>query len=100
MSLIETLAEVMRKQGITRRGFGTCYAMISRAFGLGPSFVPKIAHAMKTKLHAIDLGERVGLHLLQRMLHPGAHPLAKEVVRSMINLDDRHRLMAAAGHQA
>jgi Ni,Fe-hydrogenase I small subunit len=38
------------------------------------------------------------MHLLLGKLHPLAHPLAKDVVLSMISLDYDDTLMAAAGH--
>ncbi|EEX12903.1 uptake hydrogenase small subunit [Citreicella sp. SE45] len=47
MSQIETFYEVMRSQGITRRSFMKYCSLTAAALGLGPAFVPKIAHAMR-----------------------------------------------------
>jgi hydrogenase small subunit len=69
--------------------------------GLGPAFVPQIAHAMETKPRTPVLW----LHGLEctccsESFIRSAHPLAKDVVLSMISLDYDDTLMAAAGHQA
>ena len=45
----ETFYEVMRRQGITRRSFLKYCSLTAAALGLGPAFVPRIAHAMETK---------------------------------------------------
>ena len=46
---METFYDVMRRQGITRRSFLKYCSLTAAALGLGPSFAPKIAHAMETK---------------------------------------------------
>ncbi len=48
MQPIETFYDVMRRQGITRRSFMKYCSLTAAALGLGPEFVPKIAHAMDT----------------------------------------------------
>jgi hydrogenase small subunit len=63
--------------------------------------VPQIAHAMETKPRTPVLW----LHGLEctccsESFIRSAHPLAKDVVLSMISLDYDDTLMAAAGHQA
>ena len=99
---METFYEVMRQQGISRRSFLKFCSLTATSLGLGPAFVPKIAHAMETKPRTpVVWLERPGVHLLLReSFIRSAHPLAKDVVLSMISLDYDETLMAAAGHQA
>nr|CAA31869.1 hydrogenase small subunit preprotein (AA -45 to 313) [Rhodobacter capsulatus] len=101
MSDIETFYDVMRRQGITRRSFMKFCSLTAAALGLGPSFVPKIAEAMETKPRT----PVVWVHGLEctccsESFIRSAHPLAKDVVLSMISLDYDDTLMAAAGHAA
>lgn len=99
--MIETFYDVMRRQGITRRSFLKYCSLTAAAMGLGPAFAPKIAHAMETK-------ERIPvlwLHGLEctccsESFIRSAHPLAKDVILSMISLDYDSVIMAAAGHEA
>jgi len=58
---METFYEVMRRQGISRRSFLKYCSLTATSLGLGPAFVPQIAHAMETKprtpvlwLHALE----------------------------------------------
>ncbi|WP_072776686.1 hydrogenase small subunit [Marivita hallyeonensis] len=101
MSQIETFYDVMRRQGITRRSFMKYCTLTASALGLGPAFVPKIAHAMETKPRTPVIWVN-GLECTccSESFIRGAHPLAKDVVLSMISLDYQHVLMAAAGHAA
>ena len=101
LSQIETFYEVMRSQGITRRSFMKYCSLTAAALGLGPAFVPKIAHAMETKPRT----PVIWVHGLEctccsESFIRSAHPLAKDVVLSMISLDYDDTLMAAAGHAA
>ena len=98
---METFYEVMRRQGITRRSMMKYCSLTATSLGLAPSFVPQIAHAMETKPRTPVLW----LHGLEctccsESFIRSAHPLAKDVVLSMISLDYDDTLMAAAGHQA
>ncbi|MCB1391566.1 MAG: twin-arginine translocation signal domain-containing protein, partial [Rhodobacteraceae bacterium] len=99
MSQIETFYDVMRKQGITRRSFMKYCSLTAAALGLGPSFVPRIAKAMET----MPRTPVVWVHGLEctccsESFIRSAHPLAGDVVLSMISLDYDDTLMAAAGH--
>lgn len=93
--------EVMRKQGISRRGFMKFCSLTATSLGLGPAFVPKIAHALETK-------ERVPVIWLHgnectcctESFIRSSHPLAKDVILSMISLDYDDTIMAVAGYQA
>ncbi len=97
----ETFYEVMRRQGITRRSFLKYCSLTAAALGLGPTFAPKIAHAMENKpripvlwLHGLECT------CCSESFIRSAHPLAKDVILSMISLDYDDTIMAAAGHQA
>ena len=97
----ETFYDVMRRQGITRRSFLKFCSLTAAALGLGPSFAPKIAEAMETKpripvlwLHGLECT------CCSESFIRSAHPLAKDVILSMISLDYDDTIMAAAGHQA
>lgn len=99
--MTETFYEVMRRQGITRRSFLKYCSLTASALGLGPAFAPQIAHAMETKpripilwLHGLECT------CCSESFIRSAHPLAKDVVLSMVSLDYDDTLMAAAGHQA
>ncbi len=99
--MIETFYDVMRRQGITRRSFLKYCSLTAAAMGLGPAFAPKIAHAMETKpripvlwLHGLECT------CCSESFIRSAHPLAKDVILSMISLDYDSLIMAAAGHQA
>jgi len=98
---IETFYEVMRRQGITRRSFMKFCSLTAASLGLAPAFASKIAHAMETKprtpviwLHGLEC-----TCCSESFIRSG-HPLAKDVVLSMISLDYDDTLMAAAGYQA
>lgn len=97
----ETFYDVMRRQGITRRSFLKYCSLAAAALGLGPSFAPEIAHAMETKpripvlwLHGLECT------CCSESFIRSAHPLAKDVILSMISLDYDDTIMAAAGHEA
>ncbi len=99
--MIETFYDVMRRQGITRRSFLKYCSLTAAAMGLGPEFVGKIAYAMENKpripvlwLHGLECT------CCSESFIRSAHPLAKDVILSMISLDYDDTIMAAAGHQA
>ena len=97
----ETYYELMRRQGITRRSFLKFCSLTAASLGLGDAGAQEIAKAMETKPRT----PVVWLHGLEctccsEAFIRSAHPLAKDVVLSMISLDYDDTLMAAAGHQA
>ena len=99
--MTETFYEVMRRQGITRRSYLKFCSLTAASLGLGPAFVPTIAHALETKPRTPVLW----LHGLEctcctEAFIRSAHPLAKDVILSMISLDYDDTIMAAAGYQA
>jgi hydrogenase small subunit len=97
----ETFYEIIRRQGISRRSFLKFCSLTAASLGLAPSFAGKIAHAMETKPRV----PVIWLHGLEctcctESFIRSAHPLAKDVILSMISLDYDDTIMAAAGHQA
>ncbi len=99
--MTETFYEVLRRQGISRRSFLKFCSLTAASLGLGPAFVPKMAYALETKPRTPVLW----LHGLEctccsEAFIRSAHPLASDVILSMISLDYDDTIMAAAGHQA
>jgi len=101
MATHKTLYEVMREHGITRRSFLKFCSLTAAGLGLGPEFAGRIAHALETKprtpviwLHGLEC-----TCCSESFIRSG-HPLAGDVILSMISLDYDDTLMAAAGHQA
>lgn len=89
------------RQGISRRTFAKFCGFTASSLGLPPVAAAQIADAMKTKPRVPILW----LHGLEctccsESFIRSAHPLAKDVVLSMLSLDYDDTIMAAAGHQA
>ena len=98
---METFYEVMRQHGISRRSFLKYCSLTATSLGLGPAFVPQIAHAMENKPRTpVVWISGLECTCCSESFIRSAHPLAKDVVLSMISLDYNEVLMAAAGHQA
>ncbi len=90
-----------RRQGISRRSFLKFCSLTAASLGLGPEFVPTMASALETKPRTPVLW----LHGLEctccsEAFIRSAHPLASDVILSMISLDYDDTIMAAAGHHA
>jgi hydrogenase small subunit len=99
--MIETFYDVMRRQGITRRSFLKYCSLTAASLGFGPAYAQQIAKALETKPRM----PVVWLHGLEctcctESFIRSAHPLAKDVILSMISLDFDDTIMAAAGDQA
>ena len=99
--MTETFYDVLRRQGISRRSFLKFCSLTATSLGLGSAYAPKIANALETKPRTPVLW----LHGLEctccsESFIRSAHPLAKDVVLSMLSLDYDDTLMAAAGYQA
>ena len=97
----ETFYELIRRQGISRRNFLKFCSLSAASLGLAPHFAGKIAHAMETKPRVPVLW----LHGLEctcctESFIRSAHPLAKDVILSLVSLDYDDTIMAAAGPQA
>ena len=99
--MIETFYEVMRRQGITRRSFLKFCSLTAASLGLSPAHAQQVAAALQTKPRL----PVVWLHGLEctcctESFIRSSHPLAKDVILSMVSLDYDDTIMAAAGHQA
>lgn len=97
----ETFYEVMRRHGISRRGFLKFCTLTATSMGLAPHLIGRIARALETQpripvvwLHGLEC-----TCCTESFIRSG-HPLAGDAVLSMISLDFDDTLMAAAGDQA
>src|SRR5512135_2350549 len=100
-TMLETSYEVMRRQGITRRSFLKFCSLTAASLGLGDAGAQQIQKALETRPRT----PVVWLHGLEctcctESFIRSAHPLAKDVILSLISLDYDDTIMAAAGHQA
>ncbi|MFA7281527.1 MAG: hydrogenase small subunit [Sterolibacterium sp.] len=96
-----TFYDVIRARGISRRDFLGFCTLTATYLGLGPGGAGTLAHAMQTKpripvlwLHGLEC-----TCCSESFLRSG-HPLAADIVMSMISLDYDDTIMAAAGDQA
>lgn len=99
--MMETQYEALRRQGISRRSFLQFCSLTAASLGLGSAGAKDIAEAMQTKPRT----PVVWLHGLEctcctESFIRSYHPLAKDLVLSMVSLDYDDTIMAAAGHQA
>lgn len=97
----ETFYCAMRRQGVTRRSFLKYCSLAATSLGLGAGMAPKIARALENKPRI----PVVWIHGLEctcctESFIRSAHPLAKDVILSLISLDYDDTLMAAAGTRA
>ena len=95
---METFYEVMRRQGISRRSLLKFCSLTATSLGLGPAFVPQIAHAMENKPRTPVLW----LHGLEctccsESFIRSSHPLVADILLDNISLDYTQTLQAAAG---
>lgn len=97
----ETQYEVLRRRGICRRDFLKFCSMAAVALGLGPMGHLEIAHAMETKPYLPVLWiNGLTCSCCTESFIRSAHPLASDIILSMIALDYQDTIMAAAGDQA
>ena len=88
MAAHETFYDVIRRQGITRRSFTKFCSLTAASLGLGST-------AASTMAQALETNERlpvIWMHGLEctccsESFIRSAHPLAKDVILSMISLD-------------
>ena len=97
----ETCYEALQRRGVSRREFLGFCALTAASLGLAPAFAPRIAAALETKprlpvlwLHGLECT------CCSESFIRSAHPLATDIVLSLISLDYNDLIMAAAGHQA
>ena len=99
--MFETQYDALRRQGISRRSFLQFCSLTAASLGLGSAGAKDIADAMETKPRT----PVVWLHGLEctcctESFIRSYHPVAKDLVLSMISLDYDDTIMAAAGQQA
>ena len=99
--MTETFYDVLRRQGVSRRSFLKFCSLTAAALGLEPSVAPRMANALETKprlpvlwLHGLECT------CCSESFIRSAHPLASDVILSMLSLDYDDTIMASAGHQA
>jgi len=101
MSNKDTFFNAMQSRGVSRRDFLKFCTVTAATMGLSASAVAQVVEAMETKTRIPVLWIH-GLECTccsESFIRSG-HPLATDVVLSMISLDYDDTLMAAAGHQA
>ena len=101
MARLETTAEVLRNKGVSRRDFMKFCALTAVAMGLGPGADLAIAQALSTKPRLPVLWiNGLSCSCCTESFLRTAHPLAADIILSMIALDYQDTIMAAAGDQA
>ncbi|HBZ58819.1 MAG TPA: [Ni/Fe] hydrogenase small subunit, partial [Sutterella sp.] len=99
--MAETQYQALRRQGVSRRSFLQFCSLTAASLGLGSAGAADIAKAMQTKPRV----PVVWLHGLEctcctESFVRSYHPIAKDIVLSMVSLDYDDTIMAAAGQQA
>ncbi|MEI3354944.1 MAG: hydrogenase small subunit [Duodenibacillus massiliensis] len=97
--MMETQYEALRRQGISRRSFLQFCSLTAASLGLGSAGAKDIAEAMQTKPRRC-VAARSECTCCTESFIRSYHPLAKDLVLSMVSLDYDDTIMAAAGHQA
>lgn len=97
----ETQYEALQRKGISRRDFLKFCSLAAVALGLGEMGPAQIASAMETKPHVpVVWLEGLSCTCCTESFIRSAHPLASDIILSMIALDFQPTLQAAAGYQA
>ncbi|HEX4884255.1 MAG TPA: hydrogenase small subunit [Casimicrobiaceae bacterium] len=100
MQMSDTYYDLMRRQGISRRSFLKFCSLTAASLGLGEAGAAEIAKAMETKQRTPVIWiEGLECTCCSESFIRSAHPLAKDVVLSMLSLDYHMTLSAAAGEQ-
>jgi hydrogenase small subunit len=101
MSNEKTLGEVLRQQGVTRRGFLKFCAATASLMALPPAMVPRIAAALENARRPsviwLSFQECTGC---TESLTRSHSPTIEGLIFNAISLDYHHTLQAAAGDQA
>ena len=93
--------EVLRQRGVSRRDFLKFCSLAAVSLGLGPLAHREIAHAMESKPHLPVIWiNGLSCSCCTESFIRTAHPLASDIILSMIALDYQDTIMAAAGAQA
>lgn len=97
----ETQYEALRRKGVTRRDFLKFCSLAAVAMGLGPMAHLEIAHAMETRPYLPVIWiNGLSCSCCTESFIRSSHPLASDIILSMIALDYQDTIMAAAGDQA
>ncbi len=98
---LETQYEALQKRGVKRRDFLKFCSFAAVYLGLGPTGHLDIANAMETKprLPVLWINGSSCSCCTESFIR-SAHPLASDIILSMIALDYQDTIMAAAGAQA
>jgi len=101
MSKDDTLANVLREQGVSRRGFLKFCAGLATMMALPSSMVPKIAEALENAKRPsviwLSFQECTGC---TESLTRSHSPTIESLIFDTISLDYHHTLQAASGHAA
>jgi len=101
MAHLETTEQALRNRGVSRRDFMKFCALTAVAMGLGPGADLAIAQALSTKPRVPVLWiNGLSCSCCTESFLRTAHPLATDIVLSMITMDYQDTIMAAAGDQA
>jgi len=94
-----TLADILRSQGISRRGFLKFCATTASMMALSPAMVPKIAEALENakRPSVIWLSFQECTGCTESLTRSHA-PTIEKLIFDVISLDHHHTLMAASGH--
>ena len=95
------LAELMRENGVSRRGFMKYCASLASLMALSPSMAPKIAqaleHAPRPSVIWLSFQECTGCTEAITRSHA---PTIEDLIFNAVSLDYHHTLQAASGHAA
>lgn len=98
---LPTTYEVLQDRGVTRRDFLKYCSLMAVAMGLAPGAELAIAQALETKPRLPVLWiNGLSCSCCTESFLRTAHPLAADIILSMIALDYQDTIMAAAGYQA
>lgn len=96
-----TSYEVLRRNGVSRRDFLKFCSLTAVALGLGEFGPAQIAYAMETKPRVpVVWMQGLACSCCTESFIRSAHPLASDIILSLIALDYQPTLQAACGEQA
>lgn len=98
---LPTTYEVLQNRGVTRRDFLKYCTLMAVAMGLAPGAEKALAAALESKPRLPVLWiNGLSCSCCTESFLRTAHPLAADIILSMIALDYQDTIMAAAGYQA
>ena len=101
MSSKESLCEILRRQGVSRRGFLKYCALTASAMALSPTMVPRIAAALEQarRPSVIWLSFQECTGCTESLTRSHATTI-ENLIFNAISLDYHHTLQAASGEAA